>query len=288
MKLQRGIERIIKPSITTDGAGVVMKRSIATSELDYLDPFLLFDHFGSADPDEYIAGFPMHPHRGIETITYMVEGEIKHRDSSGNEGIIGPGDIQWMTAGSGIMHEEMPQIREGKMEGFQLWVNLPAKNKMMRPRYQEYKKPEIPFKKLGGNSFIKVIAGEYGEVSGIIRGIEAKPTYLDVNLEEDFQIEIETPSEQTVFAYIYRGGGDFKRGLNKESNFIDGPKLIIFKAGDFLRIRASERGCKFLLIAADRLNEPTARYGPFVMNSREEIEQALTDLQTGNFVKSYD
>src|SRR6266513_2983148 len=175
----RRVTKVIEPEATSDGAGVRLKRSIASRTLDYLDPFLLFDHFGSENPDDYIAGFPMHPHRGIETVTYMLAGAVKHRDSSGNSGIIKAGDVQWMTAGGGIMHEEMPQLEGGRLDGFQLWVNLPAKLKMTKPRYQEVVSQDIPSVEGENGARIRVIAGTVGDVSGSVKEIAADPTYLD-------------------------------------------------------------------------------------------------------------
>ena len=286
---QRKIARIVDPVVTSDGAGVTLKRGIANRELSELDPFLLFDHFGSDNPDEYIAGFPMHPHRGIETVTYMLKGIIKHRDSSGNEGVISKGDVQWMTAGSGIMHEEMPQIREGEMEGFQLWVNLPAKNKMMKPRYQEFSQDEIPEVRSENGARVKVIAGEVGKTRGVIEGIEAAPTYLDIELPAETSFEQNIAEGHAAFAYLFDGGADFgSTASDNENSVYTGPKLIVFEDGDLIKVTAGQNGVRFLLVSGQPLKEPIARYGPFVMNTREEIQEALQDLQNGTFVKSYD
>ena len=288
MKIQRKITQIITPETTSDGAGVTLKRGLGTAKLNYLDPFLLFDHFGSANPDEYIAGFPMHPHRGIETVTYMLKGLIKHKDSSGNEGILGEGDIQWMTAGSGIMHEEMPQMKKGRMEGFQLWVNLPAKDKMMKPRYQEFKSEEIPVVSDQEGVEIKIVAGEIDGDQGVVKDIEANPTYLDIKLEGNINFEKSVPRGHSVFAYVFEGSADFGEGSSGEEITVNSPKLVVFEDGDFVKIRGSQQGTRFLLVSGKPLDEPIARYGPFVMNTREEIQQALTDLQRGTFVKSYE
>jgi len=284
MQQPRKILQVIEPEVTSDGAGVRLKRGIATATLNYLDPFLLFDHFGSENPDDYIAGFPMHPHRGIETVTYMLSGVVKHRDSGGNEGVIGPGDVQWMTAGSGVMHEEMPKTREGKMEGFQLWVNLPAKVKMMNPRYRDFKSSEIPEIEIGKGIKLKIIAGEVEGISGVITDIEAKPTYLDVELAANTLFEYKVPKGHSVFAYIFEGTANFSAESDNEN--VDSPKLIVFGEGDTVEITSSDKGARFLLISGRPLNEPVARYGPFVMNTKEEIQEALTDLQCGTFVKS--
>ncbi|NNF00500.1 MAG: pirin family protein [Pyrinomonadaceae bacterium] len=288
MKEVRRIAEIITPETTSDGAGVTLKRGLGTAKLNYLDPFLLFDHFGSSNPDEYIAGFPMHPHRGIETVTYMLKGLIKHKDSSGNEGVLGEGDVQWMTAGSGIMHEEMPQMEEGKMEGFQLWVNLPAKNKMMRPRYQEFKSAEVPVVTAKDGAVIKVLAGEVDETKGLVKDIEANPTYIDVTLEGGVDFAKSIPKGHSVFAYVFEGAAEFGGNDTDEATLVEAPRLVVFKDGDLVKIKASERVARFLLVSGQPLGEPIARYGPFVMNTREEIQQALTDLQTGAFVKSYE
>jgi len=284
MQQPRKILQVIEPEVTSDGAGVRLKRGIATATLNYLDPFLLFDHFGSENPDDYIAGFPMHPHRGIETVTYMLSGVVKHRDSGGNEGVIGPGDVQWMTAGSGVMHEEMPKTREGKMEGFQLWVNLPAKDKMMNPRYRDFKSSEIPEIEIGKGIKLKIIAGEVEGISGVITDIEAKPTYLDVELAANTLFEHKVPKGHSVFAYIFEGTANFSTQSDNEK--VDSPKLIVFGEGDTVEITSSDKGARFLLVSGRPLNEPVARYGPFVMNTKEEIQEALTDLQRGTFVKS--
>ena len=228
MKQQRHVLSVITPEITSDGAGVVLKRGIATKSLDYLDPFLLFDHFGSENPDEYIAGFPMHPHRGIETVTYMLKGIIKHKDSAGNEGVLEAGDVQWMTAGSGIMHEEMPQIKEGEMEGFQLWVNLPAKEKMMSPRYQDFKGENIPILERKDGIKVKVIAGEINGIKGAIKDIEADPTYLDVQMPPNTLFKQKTIKGHSVFAYVFEGEGDFGNASDNESNKVGSPKLLVF------------------------------------------------------------
>lgn len=277
----RKVIEIIEPIYVMEGAGVRLQRSIATSRLDYLDPFLLFDHFGSDDPSDYLAGFPMHPHRGIETVTYMLSGKINHKDSLGNKGTIGKCDVQWMTSGSGILHEEMPQEPdEGKMEGFQLWVNLPSKLKMTTPRYQEVKSSEIPEISRKDGVMIKVIAGEVDGVKGPVNEIYADPEYLDVSIpaKESFQQEIR--KGHTVFAYVFEGEGIFS-----ENTKVSATNLIIFGDGDFIQVQSGKKPVRFLLISGKPLNEPIARYGPFVMNTTEEIEEALKDLREGTFVK---
>lgn len=286
MDLQpRKVARVIQPESTSDGAGVKLKRSIATQTLDYLDPFLLFDHFGSENSDDYIAGFPMHPHRGIETVTYMLAGAVKHRDSSGNAGIIRAGDVQWMTAGGGIMHEEMPQLEGGHLDGFQLWVNLPARLKMTKPRYQEIASQDIHAVERENGVRIRVIAGAVEDVRGSVKEIAADPTYLDISVPADTSFAHPVPSGHTAFAYVFAGAGVFGTGPDDDGKQVTAPRLVVFDDGDEVRLRALANGVRFLLISGKPLNEPIARYGPFVMNTEEEIEQALLDLRRGTFVK---
>lgn len=277
---RRNVEQVIVPEITSDGAGVKLKRSIATRSLSYVDPFLLFDHFGSENPDEYIAGFPLHPHRGIETVTYMLAGAIKHKDSSGNEGIIRTGDVQWMTAGGGIMHEEMPILQDGRMEGFQLWVNLPARLKMSKPRYQEVASDSIPEYQGADGVNIRVIAGKVGDTDGAVSEIAADPTYLDVKIPANTVFKHQVPQGHTALAYLFEGAGRFDSETEVKS-----PKLVIFEDGDEIEIETLGEGARFLLISGKPLGEPVARYGPFVMNTEAEIEQALTDLRKGTFIR---
>ena len=286
MDLQaRRVARVIQPEATSDGAGVKLKRSIATATLDYLDPFLLFDHFGSENSDDYIAGFPMHPHRGIETVTYMLAGAVKHRDSSGNAGIIRAGDVQWMTAGGGIMHEEMPELEGGRLDGFQLWVNLPARLKMIRPRYQEIAAGDIPT--IGGKDGvqIRVIAGTVGDARGSVKEIAADPTYLDISIPANTSFTHSIPRGHTAFAYVFAGEGIFGIASDDDGKQAGAPRLVVFDDGDQVQVKALDNGARFLLISGKPLNEPIARYGPFVMNTEEEIEQALLDLRRGTFVK---
>jgi redox-sensitive bicupin YhaK (pirin superfamily) len=281
----RRVEKIVRPEPVLEGAGVRLKRSIAGRALDYLDPFLLFDHFGSDDPADYLAGFPMHPHRGIETVTYMLEGEVRHEDTLGNAGILGAGDMQWMTAGGGILHEEMPGPgREGRMEGFQLWVNLPAKLKMTRPRYQDVRADAIPRVELEGGVQVRVIAGDIDGTPGAVTEIYADPLYLDVSVPQGGTFEHEVPDGHTVFAYLFRGAASF--GTKREAEAIEASRLLVFGVGREIRVRAEAEGARFLLGAGRPLLEPIARHGPFVMNTRAEIEQALEDLRRGTFVHS--
>jgi len=271
------------PQPTSDGAGVKINRIIATRELDYLDPFLLLDHFGSDNPNDYIAGFPMHPHRGIETVTYMLKGSVTHRDSMGNVGTIHTGDVQWMTAGGGIMHEEMPHASADGMAGFQLWVNLPAKLKMTKPRYQEVAANNIPVVEKDGAKVL-VIAGEVEGVKGAVTEIYAEPSYLDVTLEAQKTFTHAIPRGHTVFAYLFAGNATFDDG----DKVIASPMLVVFEDGDAVQIKAGDETARFILVSGKPLHESVARYGPFVMNTRAEIERAILDLRHGTFVWTED
>jgi quercetin 2,3-dioxygenase len=279
--LQRKIARVIEPQPFVEGAGVRLKRSIGTRTLDYLDPFLLFDHFAGSKPEDYEAGFPLHPHRGIETVTYVLRGVVDHRDSIGNSGSIGPGDVQWMTAGGGIMHEEMPRVSPEGIDGFQLWVNLPAKLKMTRPRYQEVSSSEIPEVKIDDGAEIRVITGSVVGVNGPIAEIAADPTYVDVSIPAGSSFKQEISRGHTAFAYVFEGQAAFD-----EDRRVSHTRLVVFDDGDFVKVVTAEDAVRFLLVSGKPLNEPIARYGPFVMNTREEIEQALRDLKQGTFIWS--
>lgn len=277
----RSVARLVKPQSVSDGAGVRLKRSIAGAALDYLDPFLLLDHFGSDNPEDYIAGFPMHPHRGIETVTYMHSGVVEHSDSLGHAGSISAGDVQWMTAGRGILHEEMPQLRGGHLSGFQLWVNLPAKLKMTAPRYQEISSTQIPEIKRADGTLIRLIAGQVEGRQGAVKDIAADPTYLDILMPANASFEQPVARGHTAFAYVYAGEGQFEA----KHGSVRAPELVVFGDGDAVTVQAGKQGVKFLLVSGKPLNEPVARYGPFVMNTPEEIHQALMDLRNGTFVQ---
>jgi quercetin 2,3-dioxygenase len=282
---ERSATEIVVPMPTSDGAGVQLKRSIATPTLDHLDPFFLFDHFGSENPDDYVAGFPMHPHRGIETITYMLDGDVTHRDTLGNSGTIGPGDVQWMTAGRGIMHEEMPHVGPKRLDGFQVWVNLPRKLKMTVPRYQDVPSGKIPEVALAGGGSVRVIAGTVNGVSGAVREIFADPTYLDVSLAAGQAFEQPMPKGHTGLLYVFRGEVTVGGGSASRAQVVPSPRLAILSDGDVVRVHAASTPARFLLLSAQPLHEPAVRYGPFVMNTREEIAQAIHELQTGTFIK---
>lgn len=278
----RQVLKAFKPQPVREGAGVNLIRSIATRELDYVDPFLLFDHFGSDNPEDYLAGFPMHPHRGIETVTYMLAGEVHHRDSLGNAGIITAGDIQWMTAGRGILHEEMPKPRQNKMEGFQLWVNLPARLKMTEPRYQEIKSSEVPVVRREDGVEIRVVAGQSSGVRGAVTEIAADPLYLDVTVPAQGAYVQHVEEGHAAVAYVFDGQGRFGEG----DVYTKSPTLLVFDDGDQIEVHAGDQPVRFLLMAGKPLHEPVARYGPFVMNTREEIEQTLRELKSGTFARA--
>lgn len=280
----REVRNIIEPQTVMEGAGVRLKRSIATATLDTLDPFLLFDHFGSKDPADYIKGFPMHPHRGIETVTYMIQGVVNHKDSIGNAGSISSGDVQWMTSGGGIMHAEMPQSGQEEMIGFQLWVNLPARLKMCKPRYQSIFAGQIPQVTRADGVKILVIAGEVDDVRGPVTEIEADPIYLDITVPQNGVFKHPVEKGHTAFAYVFEGQGRF--GGSSEEKAVNHPRLVEFGDGDYVAAKATDQHVRFLLVSGKPLNEPIARYGPFVMNTREEIQQALEDLRNGTFVKN--
>jgi quercetin 2,3-dioxygenase len=275
----RNVAKIIEPQGVVEGAGVRLKRSIGTRTLDYLDPFLLLDHFASKDRADYQAGFPLHPHRGIETVTYLLTGAVQHRDSVGNAGEIGPGDVQWMTAGRGIMHEEMPQVRPEGVAGFQLWVNLPKKDKMIAPRYQNVNANEIPVIEREDGATVRVIAGRIDGVSGPISGIAAEPTYLDVSVAAGGAVSLPIARGHSAFAYVFEGAGQF----GADATMVAAAKLAVLGDGENINARSGERGVRFLLVSGKPLNEPIARYGPFVMNTPQEIQQTLRELQQGTF-----
>ena len=283
--MEREAKEVVTPVVASDGAGVRLKRSIATPTLDHLDPFFLFDHFGSEDAGDYIAGFPMHPHRGIETITYMLDGSVSHRDSMGNAGVIGAGDVQWMTAGRGILHEEMPRVGPRRLDGFQIWVNLPRQLKMTAPRYQDVPSARIPDVRRPDGARVRVIAGEVDGVAGAVREIFADPTYLDVALPAGSAFEQPVPRGHTAILYVFQGevtvGGSAAGG----GQDVPAPRLVILGDGDVVRVRAGGAPARFLLLSAQPLHEPAVRWGPFVMNTREEIAQALQELRDGTFVR---
>lgn len=280
---RRTIAQIIEPEPVIEGAGVRLKRSIGTPILDYLDPFLLFDDFTSGNPRDYEAGFPLHPHRGIETVTYVLEGEVRHKDTLGNAGSITAGEIQWMTAGRGIMHEEMPQVRPEGIVGFQLWVNLPAKLKMMKPRYQDVRSSEIPEITRENGARIRVITGTVEGMTGPVTGIAADPTYLDVFIPAHTSFSQPIVRGHTAFAHVFAGEARFQiEGGNER--LISHPHLVVFSDGDVVTVMTGTSSVRLLLVSGLPLGEPIARYGPFVMNTEQEIEQTLLEIREGTFV----
>jgi redox-sensitive bicupin YhaK (pirin superfamily) len=284
----RSVSKVIEPKMVIEGAGVLLRRSISPSPDNLFDPFLLFDHFAFNDPIEGpLVGFPMHPHRGIETVTYMMEGSVHHRDSLGNSGLIGSGDVQWMTSGSGIMHEEMPRRSpQGNVFGFQLWVNLPAALKMSQPRYQEVNAGTIPMvEKEGAN--IRLVAGEIDGVQGPVTEIAANPVYIDVELEAGSTFSYPIPQGHTAVAYVFEGKGDFGVNENDHGTLVGEVNLVVFSEGDELQVKTTpDSGVRFMLMAGAPFKEPIVPYGPFVMNTPQEIQQALADLRNGTFVKT--
>src|SRR5712691_2839294 len=282
--LPRKIEAIIEPEPVIEGAGVRLNRSIGTERLDYLDPFLLLDHFASSNPRDYEAGFPLHPHRGIETVTYVLRGEVHHKDTLGNSGSIGAGDVQWMTAGRGIMHEEMPQVRPEGIAGFQLWVNLPAKLKMTKPRYQDIRSAEIPEIKKENGARIRVITGTVDEVSGPVTGIAANPIYLDVFVPAHTSFIQPIHRGHTAFAYVFEGEAKFAGDDKDDGTMVSSPRLVVLGDGDHVQVSTGATPVRFCWFPGNRCSSPLARYGPFVMNTQEEIEQTLQELRQGSFV----
>lgn len=264
----------------SDGDGVKLTRLIGSPKIDRLDPFLLLDHFESDDPDDYIGGFPSHPHRGFETVTYILAGRMRHKDNAGHEGVIAAGDVQWMTAGRGIIHSEMPEQENGLLQGFQLWINLPAKNKMTAPAYQEFSAQTIPSEKQDDGVLIKVISGEtdQGTVGPVINK-STKPLYLDISLKAGTSFTQAIPEQYNAFIYVIEG---VIRTSDTGDNV--GPrKLAILGDGDHVTIMSEDHDSRVLLIAGQRLNESVVRAGPFVMNTRAEVLQAFQDYQNGNF-----
>jgi len=274
------IKKIVEPVETSDGAGVKLKRSIGTSAINYLDPFLLLDEFGSENKDDYMAGFPPHPHRGIETVTYMLEGKFEHKDSTGAKGIMSSGDVQWMKTGGGIIHSEMPAMSDGKLHGFQLWVNMPAKLKMSKPEYIYLDAKQIKIYK-DEEKKIKIIAGKFKNYEGPIKGHNVEPIYFDIELREENEFKFDLPLNHNSFIYLVEG--NIKIGKGKHQR-IDGSSLIVLKKGKNLNVKALKRS-KFLLIAGKPIGEAIARGGPFVMNTKQEILQAMEDYNNGNFIR---
>ncbi|MEQ4576048.1 MULTISPECIES: pirin family protein [Gammaproteobacteria] len=275
------ILRTLHGQPTSDGAGVKLTRVIGTPELPDLDPFLMLDEFGTDRAEDYIAGFPEHPHRGFETVTYMLDGRMRHRDNHGNEGLLTPGSVQWMTAGRGLVHSEMPEQESGRMRGFQLWVNLPAKDKMTEPKYQEFAPDRIPVATPADGVAVKVIAGRVGEVAGPIVQPATDPLYLDIELAPGASWDYLLPAGHNAFAYAFEGG--LAVGEGDDARPLETRQLAVLGGGERLQLRAGQQGARLILVAGRPLREPVMRYGPFVMNTRQELMQAFVDFQEGRF-----
>src|SRR5512138_589210 len=282
MEASRKIDRIIQGTPTSDGAGVRLTRIFGFNEEGLLDPFLLLDFFGSDNPKDFMAGFPWHPHRGIETVTYMLDGRVEHGDSMGNSGVIGKGDIQWMTAGSGIIHQEMPRSDGGRMYGFQLWVNLPASHKMIPPRYQDIPAVAIPEVMMENQVRVKVVAGVFRGVRGPVEDIIADPEYFDVGMPENAVFLASVDPEYTAFAYVYEGSAHFDESRKDMLHEGYGAR---FGPGPQIRAKTTHSGARFILISGKPIREPIAWRGPIVMNTNEELLTAFREFREGTFIK---
>jgi hypothetical protein len=277
----RAVQRVIPSIPASDGAGVKLRRSLGSGQFARHDPWLMLDEFYSEDPKDYLAGFPNHPHRGFETITCMLDGHMRHEDSSGNRGDLGPGDVQWMTAARGIIHSEMPQQTEGRMRGFQIWLNLPASEKMKPAAYRDIKSQQIPFVELDKGSGVRVIAGELGGKTGPIHGLSTEPQIFDIHLAPNAVYEAPVQSGHNAFLYAYEG----QARVGAERKSVPHRAAALLSDGDSVRLEAGEQGARVLLLAGKPIGEPIVQYGPFVMNSREEIEQAILDYQSGELAR---
>ena len=289
MAKARTIRKVLQSKQTIEGAGVHLKRVFGRNELPLFDPFLLFDDFRSDNPDHFLKGFPWHPHRGIETITYVLEGDVEHGDSLGNKGIIGSGDVQWMTAGSGIIHQEMPKGSEkGRMYGFQLWANLPQKNKMMDPRYRDINNKQIPEITLSNGTTIKIIAGEVSGTKGAVQDVVIDPEYLDITIPLGSEFKFPTHLGYTAFAYVIDGKGCFGKEIdsgNQRDCIAENGTIVLYEDGEEIVVVTEQHSVRFLFISGKPLNEPVAWYGPIVMNTQEELQTAFKEYEEGTFIK---
>ena len=294
----RPVKRIIEAVPTMEGAGVKLRRAFGFGDTAETDPFLLFDDFRNERPADYIAGFPWHPHRGIETITYILAGTVEHGDSLGNHGTLAAGDVQWMTAGSGILHQEMPKgDPRGIMHGFQLWANLPSAQKMTKPRYQDVVSSEIPEITDDDGTRVRIIIGDFHGKRGPVDGIAADPSYLDISVPPGVKKTIPVDAYRHAFAYVFAGSGSFKDASNpigilteKETDVLirestGNRSLVVFDTGDEITVQAGEEGIRFLLVSGKPIEEPIAWYGPIVMNTQNELQQALSELRAGTFIR---
>jgi redox-sensitive bicupin YhaK (pirin superfamily) len=296
----RPVKQVIQPKPTIEGAGVKLQRAFGFGKTKEFDPFLLLDDFRNDNPNDYIAGFPWHPHRGIETITYVLAGSVEHGDSLGNKGKMTAGDVQWMTAGSGILHQEMPKgDTAGRMHGFQLWANLPSSLKMTDPRYQDIPSSAIPEVTDDDGTRVRVISGEFWGKRGPVEGVAADPNYLDISVAPGKRKHLKVETERNAFAYVFAGSGTFRDSSNPQAVLterVDRPdappvyeagnhSLVLFDRGDEIVVQAGDEGIRFLLVSGKPIEEPVAWYGPIVMNTQEQLRQAMEELQTGAFIK---
>jgi redox-sensitive bicupin YhaK (pirin superfamily) len=296
----RPVNRLVKSQPTLEGAGVHLRRAFGFGNTSDFDPFLLLDDFRNDIPEEYLAGFPWHPHRGIETITYVLAGTVEHGDSIGNRGTIGPGDVQWMTAGRGIIHQEMPKgDTRGQMHGFQLWGNLPSSLKMTAPRYQEVKAPDVPELTDDDGTHVRVVCGSFWGMKGPVDGVAADPIYLDVSLPPGRRKTLPVETARHAFAYVFAGSGRFSNASDpvaapneladrngKTPSLADNRTLVVFDRGDEVQVEAGEDGMRFLLVSGKPLHEPVAWHGPIVMNTQAQLRQAFEELQNGTFLQA--
>ena len=296
----RPVKRLIKSKPTREGAGVHLRRAFGFGNTSEFDPFLLLDDFRNDAPEDYLAGFPWHPHRGIETITYVLAGTVEHGDSLGNRGRMGAGDVQWMTAGRGILHQEMPKgDDQGKMHGFQLWSNLPSSLKMTAPRYQDISAADIPEVTDDDGTSVRIVSGDFWGKSGPVEGVASEPRYLDVSVPPGRKKRLAVDRSRNAFAYVFAGSGTFRDAsepravLTEGAGPNDNPRyeqtgnrsLVLFDRGDEIVVQAGDEGIRFLLVSGKPIEEPVAWYGPIVMNTREELQQAYAELRAGNFIK---
>jgi len=296
----RPVKRVLTPKETLEGAGVRLKRAFGFGNTEEFDPFLLFDDFRNERPEDFLKGFPWHPHRGIETITYVLAGSVDHGDSLGNKGSLGAGDVQWMTAGSGIMHQEMPKgDPTGRMHGFQLWANLPASLKMTAPRYQDVTSDAIPEAVDDDGTRVRVVCGEFWGKTGPVDGVAASPQYLDISVPPGVKKHLPIETTRHAFAYVFAGSGTFRdasqpRGVQTEvvgegaatvRSAVGDRSLVLFDSGDEIVVQAGDAGIRFLLVSGQPIEEPVAWYGPIVMNTEEQLQQAYSELRAGTFIK---
>jgi redox-sensitive bicupin YhaK (pirin superfamily) len=296
----RPVKEVIESTPTMEGAGVKLRRAFGFGKTSDFDPFLLLDDFRNDNPNDYLAGFPWHPHRGIETITYVLAGEVDHGDSLGNTGILGAGDVQWMTAGSGILHQEMPRgDAQGRMHGFQLWANLPAALKMTNPRYQDIKAPDVPEVTDDDGTRVRVVCGEFWGKKGPVEGVAADPRYLDISVAPGRRKRLAVEVDRHAFAYVFAGSGSFRdasgpravqtelvgQGDEAVRSMVGNRSLVLFDRGDEVVVQAGDEGVRFLLVSGKPIEEPVAWYGPIVMNTQSELQRAWEELRAGTFIK---